>query len=50
MKKITPQRLKNIALYYLERYDAGTVKLRGVLTRRIKKAQMEMPVPDEAFE
>ena len=50
MKKITPQRLKNIALYHLERYDAGTVKLRGVLTRRIKKAQMEMPVPDEAFE
>ena len=49
MKKITPQRLKNMAIYYLQRYDAGSHKLRTVLIRKIKKAQMEMPVPDEAF-
>ena len=49
MKKITPQRLKNMAIYYLQRYDAGSHKLRTVLIRKIKKAQMEIPVPNEAF-
>ena len=38
MKKITPQRLKNIALYYLERFDASSEKLRSVLMRRVQKA------------
>lgn len=38
MKKITPQRLKNIALYYLDRFDASSEKLRSVLMRRIQKA------------
>ena len=49
MKTITPQRLKNIALYYLGRYDAGSAKLREVLIRRIKKAQTQIPVSPEAF-
>ena len=48
MKKITHQRLKNIALYYLERYDASSQKLRTVLKRRLLKAKMEQPVPSEA--
>lgn len=38
MKKITPQRLKNIALYYLERFDASGDKLKTVLLRRVQKA------------
>lgn len=40
MKKVTPQRLKNIALYYLERFDASSDKLRSVLCRRVKKASL----------
>lgn len=34
-KKITPQRLKNIALYYLKRFDSSIDNLRQVLRRRI---------------
>lgn len=47
MKKITPERLKNIALFYLERYDASSEKLRFVLKRRVKKAALEQPVPPQ---
>ena len=48
MKKITFDRLKNIALYYLERYDASSYKLYTVLKRRVMKAALESPVPKEA--
>lgn len=34
-KKITPQRLKNIALYYLKRFESSTDNLRQVLMRRV---------------
>ena len=34
-KKITPQRLKNIALYYLKRFDSSKDNLRQVLQRRV---------------
>ena len=34
-KKITPQRLKNIALYYLKRFETSEANLRSVLKRRI---------------
>ena len=34
-KKITPQRLKNIALYYLKRFETSSINLRSVLKRRI---------------
>ena len=34
-KKITPQRLKNIALYYLKRFDSSVDNLRQVLRRRV---------------
>ena len=48
MKKITPERLKNSALYYLERYEASAWKLRDVLKRRLAKARLDQPVPSEA--
>ena len=34
-KKITPQRLRNIALYYLKRFETTEYNLRAVLKRRI---------------
>ena len=48
MKKITLQRLKNIALFYLERYDASSEKLRQTLKRRVAKARLEQDVSPEA--
>lgn len=35
LKKITKQRLKNIALYYLKRYESSVENLRQVLKRRV---------------
>jgi regulatory protein len=35
VRKITPQRLKNIALYYLKRFESSRENLRSVLRRRI---------------
>ncbi len=35
LKKITKQRLKNIALYYLKRYETSVDNLRQVLRKRI---------------
>ena len=34
-KKITPQRLKNIGLYYLQRFESSVENLRQVLHRRV---------------
>ena len=48
MKKITYTYLKNVALYYLERYEASSYKLRTVLNRRITKARSDQPIPKEA--
>ena len=43
-KPLTQKRLENIALYYLERFDASSNKLRQVLFRRLKKQEMsEIP-------
>ncbi len=39
--KITPQRLYNIALSYLTRYESSTQKLKNVLERRILSAQRQ---------
>lgn len=36
-KKITPVRLKNIALYYLKRFESSRANLRNVLRKRIDK-------------
>lgn len=35
LRKITPQRLKNIALYYLKRFESSVTNLRSVLQRRV---------------
>lgn len=35
LRKITRQRLKNIALYYLERFESSSENLRKVLSRRV---------------
>lgn len=42
-KKITPQRLKNIGLYYLKRFESSVENLRSVLHRRINKYAYENP-------
>ena len=51
VKKITHQRLYNITLYYLSRYDSCSSKVREMLRRRIlKDAQAGAEVPYEANE
>ncbi len=48
-KKITSNRLYNMALYYLSRYDASTGKVRQMLQRRLMRAKMNMEeVPADA--
>lgn len=42
-KKITPQRLKNIALYYLKRFESSTENLRTVLRKRVNAYVRENP-------
>lgn len=42
-KKITPQRLKNIGLYYLQRFESSVENLRGVLRRRVDAYAKENP-------
>ncbi len=42
-KKITPQRLKNIALYYLKRFESSVENLRQVLQKRINAYAKENP-------
>ncbi|MBQ9272063.1 MAG: regulatory protein RecX [Alphaproteobacteria bacterium] len=42
-KKITPQRLKNIGLYYLKRFETSVENLRSVLQRRIDSYARENP-------
>ena len=51
VKKITHQRLYNITLYYLSRYDSCSTKVREMLKRRIlKDAQAGADVPTEVNE
>ncbi len=42
-RKITPERLKNIALYYLQRFDSSADNLRQVLNRRVFDYARENP-------
>ena len=42
-KKITPQRLKNIGLYYLKRFESSVENLRLVLQRRVNLYARENP-------
>ena len=46
-KKITPQRLKNIALYYLKRFESSVENLRQVLQRRVISYAKENPEFDK---
>ena len=43
LKKITKERLKNIGLYYLERFETSVQNLKDILTRRINKYAFENP-------
>lgn len=51
-KKITPQRLKNIGLYYLKRFESSVENLRSVLRRRVDAYARENPEwqKDEAYQ
>lgn len=42
-RKMTPVRLKNIALYYLQRFDSSADNLRQVLTRRVRDNARQTP-------
>ena len=42
-RKMTPVRLKNIALYYLQRFDSSADNLRQVLTRRVRDSARQTP-------
>lgn len=42
-KKITPQRLKNIGLYYLKRFESSVENLRSVLQKRVNRYALENP-------
>ena len=48
VKKITAQRLKNIALYYLKRFDTTSANLRQVLLKRVKEYKYYYPDYDMA--
>ena len=45
-KKITKIRLKNIGLYYLERFESSVENLRQVLLKRVAKYSFENPEYD----
>lgn len=50
-KKITYQRLYNITLYYLSRYDACAGKVRDMLKRRLQRISLEgQEIPSEAHQ
>lgn len=49
-KPLTEKRLQNIALYYLERFDASSEKLRQTLKRRIQRQKMAgIPIHPSAY-
>ncbi|MBP5534865.1 MAG: regulatory protein RecX [Alphaproteobacteria bacterium] len=48
VKKITQKRLENITLYYLQRYESSSGKLRDMLKRRVLRVKMQLgEVPNE---
>lgn len=47
LKKITKQRLKNIALYYLKRYETSVENLRQVLKKRVNDYVYRVPEFDK---
>ncbi len=47
LRKITRQRLKNIGLYYLKRFESSTANLRQVLKRRVDNYARQTPEFDK---
>ncbi|MEQ8247338.1 MAG: RecX family transcriptional regulator [Alphaproteobacteria bacterium] len=47
-RKVTPQSLRNAALYYLQRYASSSANLRAVLTRRIRRAERDQEIDHDA--
>lgn len=47
-RKITPQRLKNIGLYYLQRFETSVENLRTVLRRKVQAYARENPEFDKS--
>ncbi len=47
-RKVTPQSLRNAALYYLQRYASSSSNLRAVLTRRIRRAERDQEIDQDA--
>ena len=43
LKKITKERLKNIGLYYLERFESSVQNLKNVLKRRVSRYAFQNP-------
>ena len=43
LRKMTPQRIKNIGLYYLKRFETSVVNLRNVLRRRVNDYAYRVP-------
>ncbi len=43
LRKMTPQRIKNIGLYYLKRFETSVVNLRNVLRRRVNDYAYQVP-------
>lgn len=43
LRKMTPQRIKNIGLYYLKRFETSVVNLRNVLRRRVNDYAHRVP-------
>lgn len=48
LRKITPQRLKNIGLYYLKRFESSVENLRQVLQKRVNDYARQTPDFDKA--
>lgn len=48
LRKITKQRLKNIALYYLKRFESSVANLRKVLMRRVNDYAYSNPEFDKS--
>ena len=43
LRKMTPQRIKNIGLYYLKRFETSVVNLRNMLRRRVNDYAYRVP-------
>ena len=48
-KKITPQRLRNIGLFYLKRFESSVENLRSVLNKRVQAYVRENPEFDQTL-